>query len=69
MISNASEEEELLEDEVELAEKEVKAFTKMSRDIGRKAAGAAKALSADGGSKARRAVDSISEGSVKRLDE
>ena len=68
-IANASEEEELLEDEVELAEKEVKAFTKMSRDIGRKAAGAAKALSAEEGRKARSAVDSISEDSVKRLGE
>lgn len=57
------------EEERELVEEEMKAFGKMSRDIGRKAAGAAKALSAEEGRKARSAVDSISEDSVKRLGE
>ena len=68
-IANASEEEELLEDEVELAEKEVKAFTKMSRDIGRKAAGATKALSDEEGANARKAVEAIDRDRVRSFDE
>lgn len=59
----------ITEDEAELAEEESKAFRKMSRDINRKATGAAKALSAEEGRKVRSAVDSISEDSVKRLGE
>lgn len=57
------------EQEKELVEEEMKAFGKMSRDIGRKATGAAKALSTEEGRKARSAVDTISEDSVKRLGE
>lgn len=44
-------------------------FTGISRDIGRKAAGASEVLSSEEGSWARSAVNSISEDSVKRLDE
>ena len=44
-------------------------FTGISRDIGRKAAGATEALSSEEGSWARSAVDSISEDSVKRFGE
>ena len=68
-VAKASEEEELLEDEVELAEKEVRAFTKMSRDIGRKAAGATKALSDEEGANARKAVEAIDRDRVRSFDE
>jgi len=57
------------EEEKELAEEEVKVFTKMSREIGRKAAGASSALSGDEGSNARRRADAISRDRVRRLGE
>ena len=44
-------------------------FTGISRDIGRKAAGATEALSVEEGIKAWRAAESISEDSIKRLGE
>ena len=44
-------------------------FTGISRDIGRKAAGATEALSSEEGSWARSAAESISKDSVKRLSE
>lgn len=44
-------------------------FTYLSRAIGKKAAGATEALSAEEGQKAKSAVDSISEGTIKQLGE
>ena len=44
-------------------------FTGISRDIGRKAAGATEVLSSEEGSWARSAAESISKDSVKRLSE
>jgi Flp pilus assembly pilin Flp len=44
-------------------------FTYLSRAIGKKAAGAAEALSEEEGDKAKSAADSISEDSLKQLGE
>ena len=44
-------------------------FTYLSRAIGKKAAGATEALSAEEGSKAKSAADSISSESIKQLGE
>jgi Flp pilus assembly pilin Flp len=44
-------------------------FTYLSRAIGKKAAGAASALSEEEGDKAKSAADSISEDSLKQLGE
>lgn len=44
-------------------------FSYLSRAIGKKAAGATEALSAEEGQKAHSAVDAISEDSIKRLGE
>ena len=44
-------------------------FTYLSREIGKKAAGAAGALSEEEGDKAKSAADSISEDSLKQLGE
>jgi hypothetical protein len=44
-------------------------FTYLSRAIGKKAAGAASALSEEEGDKAKSAADSISEDSIKQLGE
>ena len=44
-------------------------FTYLSRAIGRKAAGASEALSQEEGEKAKTAVDSINENTIKNLGE
>lgn len=44
-------------------------FTYLSRAIGKKAAGAAEALSSQEGSSAKSAADSISEDTIKELGE
>ena len=44
-------------------------FTYLSRAIGRKAAGASEALSQEEGQKAKSAVDSIDESTIKNLGE
>ena len=44
-------------------------FTYLSRAIGRKAAGAAEALSEQEGSNAKGAVDNISEDTIKQIGE
>ena len=44
-------------------------FTYLSRAIGRKAAGAAEALSEQEGSSAKGAVDNISEDTIKQIGE
>jgi Flp pilus assembly pilin Flp len=44
-------------------------FTYLSRAIGRKAAGASEALSQEEGSKAKNAVESINEDTIKNLGE
>ena len=44
-------------------------FTYLSRAIGKKAAGATEALSSEEGSKAKSAVDSIDESTIKQLGE
>jgi Flp pilus assembly pilin Flp len=44
-------------------------FTYLSRAIGRKAAGASEALSQEEGSKAKNAVESINEDTIKHLGE
>jgi len=44
-------------------------FTYLSRAIGKKASGAAEALSSEEGQKAKSAVESISEDSIKKLGE
>ncbi|MBR7180059.1 MAG: hypothetical protein IKD42_00360 [Kiritimatiellae bacterium] len=44
-------------------------FTYLSRAIGRKTAGAAEALSEEEGSKAKSAVDSIDENTIRKLGE
>lgn len=44
-------------------------FTYLGRAVGRKAAGAAEALSEEEGSKAKSAVDSINEDSIRKLGE
>ena len=47
----------------------IEVFTYLSRAIGKKAAGAASALSEEEGDKAKSAADSISEDSLKQLGE
>ncbi len=44
-------------------------FTYLSRAIGKKAAGAAEALSEEEGSKAKDAVENVNENTIKRLGE
>ena len=44
-------------------------FTYLSRAIGRKASGAASALSSEEGDKAKNAVDNISEDTIKEIGE
>jgi len=44
-------------------------FTYLGRAIGRKASGAAEALSEEEGSKAKSAVDAIDENSIRKLGE
>ena len=44
-------------------------FTYLSRAIGKKAAGAADAISEEEGDKAKSAVESISEDTIKRIGE
>jgi len=44
-------------------------FTYLSRAIGKKAAGAAEALSEEEGSKAKSAADAISEDTIKQIGE
>ena len=44
-------------------------FTYLSRAIGKKAAGATEALSSEEGSKAKSAVEEISEDSIKKIGE
>ncbi len=44
-------------------------FTYLSRAIGKKAAGAADALSEEEGSKAKDAVENVNENTIKRLGE
>ena len=44
-------------------------FTYLSRAIGKKAAGASEALSQEEGSKAKNAVESINEDTIKNLGE